>query len=560
LAEENENKNKIDDYVLVSVIATGKSSQVWEVMHEQSGHTFAMKLLLPEAMAEPAEKALLKLEAKLVKEFEHPNLIRGHGVVMRKTECYLLLDLFKTPNLGQWILNDRASVETLFRKLVEGVCMGLAHMHDKGWIHKDIKPDNILINRSGEVRLIDFSLAVKKATALSKLMSSKRGVIRGTRTYLAPETIRKQPSTPATDLYSLGCVLYECLTGHNVFTGESPQDLLRKHIAAKPVSIAIHNDRISPEMDRLVMKLLAKKPKDRFQSCDELLSEFRSCRVFQGEARGEGDPNAEQTSEQTPSASQSAKPEPVREENVPSQEDEQRLAELMETKRDSRADDQIREILARNPAMQATFERLKREEAERSAKALKEKERRIASLKKSGELGSVEKEPAKKKKKKASQPVPQQPMMQPPAQAMPPGYGMATPQMPYGAQQPGMPVAGPPPGYAPQQMPPGAVPAPPPGYGPPEAVPAPPPGYGPPGGTPPQGAPAPPPGHGPPGAVPPQGVPAPPPGHAQPGAVRPPPSARPPRPATPRQAQQSKKPPAPKETDLPTMTELPDFE
>ncbi len=558
MAEEIENKNKIDDYVLVSVIATGKSSQVWEVMHEQSGHTFAMKLLLPEAMADPAEKSLLKLEAKLLKEFEHPNLIRGHGIVMRKTECYILLDLFKTPNLGQWIHNDRASVETLFRKLVEGVCMGLGHMHDKGWVHKDIKPDNILINRSGEVRLIDFSLAVKKATALTKLMASKKGVIRGTRTYLAPETIRKQPSTPATDLYSLGCVFYECLTGHHVFTGESPQDLLKKHIAAKPTSVSVHNDRISPEMDRLVMKLLSKKPKDRFQSCEELMSEFRSCRVFQGEARGEGDPNAEQNSEQTPSVSQAAKPEAAPEEDVLSA-DEQQLAELMETKRDSRADDQIREILARNPEMHETFNRLKREQAERAEKARIEKERRIASLKKSGELGSVEKEPAKKKKKKAPQPAPQQPMMQPPAQAMPPGYGMAPPQMPYG-QQPGMPVAGPPPGYAQPQMPPGAPSMYPLGYGPPGAVPAPPPGYGPPGAMPPQPVPAPPAGHGPPGAAPPPGTPAPPPGYAQPGAASPPPPKRPQRPATPRQAQQSKKPPAPSEADLPTMPELPDFE
>ncbi len=550
MAEENENRNKIDDYVLVSVIATGKSSQVWEVMHEQSGHTFAMKLLLPEAMANPAEKSLLKLEAKLLKEFEHPNLIRGHGIVMRKTECYVLLDLFKTPNLGQWIHNDRASVETLLRKLVEGVCMGLGHMHDKGWIHKDIKPDNILINRSGEVRLIDFSLAVRKATVLSKLMSSKKGVIRGTRTYLAPETIRKQPSTPATDLYSLGCVLYECLTGHNVFTGESPQDLLKKHIAAKPVSISIHNDRVAPEMDRLVMKLLSKKPKDRFQSCEELLSEFRSSRIFQGEARGEGDPNAEQNSEQTPSASQSAKRESVAEEDVVNP-DEQRLADLMETKRDSRADDQIRDILARNPAMQATFERLKREQTERDEVVRKERERRIASLKKSGELGPVDKEPVKKKKKKVSQPAPQQPVAQP----MPPGYGVPAPQMPYGAQQPGMPVAGPPPGYPPQQMPPGAPSPYPPGYGPPGAIPAPPPGYGPPGAVP-----GPPPGYGPPGAAPPQATPAPPPGYAQPGAVPPPPPAKPQRPATPRQAQQSKKPPAADAADLPTMTELPDFE
>lgn len=524
MAEEN--PNKIDDYVLLSVIATGKTSQVWEVMHEQSGRTYAMKMLLPEAMADPDEKSLLKLESKLAKMFEHPNLIQTHGLVMRKTECYLLLDLFKTPNLNQWISNERATVETLMRKLVEGTCLGLGYMHDKGWIHKDIKPDNILINRSGEVRLIDFSLAVRTATALSRLMNSKKGVIRGTRTYLAPETIRKLPSTPATDLYSLGCVLYECLTGHHVFTGESPQDLLKKHIAATPPPLQAINDKIAPEMERLIMKLLAKRPKDRFQSCEELLVEFRSCRVFQGESRGESSEDDDLNA-----ASQSEEPSDAQKAADDLHDDEQRLSDLMELKRDSRADAQIREILSRNPNMLETFERLKREKSAAAEKNRLEKERRIASLKKAG-MKTDEKPPKKKKTKKARppQPVQQQPVMQQPM--------MQPPMM-----QPPMMQPGPPPGYGPQMPPPGYAPQmPPPGYGAP--APQMPPQPGMPPGYPPQQM--------PPG-VPPQY----PPGQAPPGA--PPQQARPPKPATPQQVQKSRKP-APIPTDIPTMTDLPDIE
>lgn len=550
MAEEN--PNKIDDYVLLSVIATGKTSQVWEVMHEQSGRTYAMKMLLPEAMADPGEKSLLKLESKLAKMFEHPNLIQTHGLVMRKTECYLLLDLFKTPNLKQWIHNDRKTVESLFRKIVEGTCLGLGYMHEKGWVHKDIKPDNILINRSGEVRIIDFSLAVKKATAMSSLMGKKKGPIRGTRTYLAPETIKKQPSSPATDLYSLGCVFYECLTGHNVFTGESPQDLLKKHLAAKPQPISTYNDTVSPEMERLIMNLLSKKPKDRFQSCEELMGEFRNCRVFKGEARGDSAQD-----DDMPPSSQTKEEEAAADEQERLDSEEERLAELMLLKRDSRADAQIREILERNPGMLSTFERLKREQEEKEERERLMKERRVEQLKKSGSIKEDPKEAKKKKKKPAQQPVapqPMQPVMQAPMmQPMPPGYGQPMappgyaappPQMPYGMPQPGMPMGAPPPGYAPQQAPPGY----PPQQMPPQQMP--------PGMQPQQPMP---PGQFPPGVQPPP-----------PGMAAPPPGVQPPPPAAPappparagslKQAQAKRTPPAPSADDIPTMTELPDIE
>lgn len=537
-----ENPNKIDDYVLLSVISTGKSSQVWEVMHEQSGRTFAMKLLLPEAMSDPQEKALLKQESKLSKQFEHPNIIQTHGLVLRKTECYLLLDLFKTPNLKQWIYGERQTVESLFRKIVEGTCLGLGYMHEKGWVHKDVKPENLLLNRSGEIRVIDFSLAVRKAGALSGLMSNKKAPIRGTRTYLAPETIKKQPATPATDIYSLGCVFYECLTGHNVFTGDSPQDLLKKHLASNPNPMTSYNDRIAPEMERLILKMLAKKPKERFQSCEELLQEFRNCRVFQGEARGEAAQESEQAQPEVPESQQA---ESAEEESGSVSPEEERLKELMELKRDSRADAQIREILERNPAMRDTFQRLKRELEEKEERERLMKERRVEALKKKGELKDDSPEPKKKKKKKApaQQPMPQQPMplqpvMQPPPMQMPmqpppgyapqmppPGYGAPAPQMPYGMPQPGMP-GGPPPGYAPQ-----------PGMPPQPMHPA---------------AMQPP----PPGQVPPGAVPLPPPGVQPPQPQAPPPA----RPATLQQAQQERKPAAGNADDLPTMTELPDIE
>jgi serine/threonine protein kinase len=513
--EQQQQQNKIDDYLLISVIGSGKTAQIWEVMHEQSGQMFAMKLMLPEAMANAEEKAFLKHEAKVAEQLEHPNLIRAHGLVMRKTECYFLMELFKTPNLKQFIFADQAGVHERFRKLVEGSCAGLGYMHDKGWVHKDIKPDNILLNRAGEVRIIDFSLAVRKAGGLAKLMGgNKKAAIRGTRTYLAPETIRKEPSTPATDIYSLGITFYEALVGTPPFKGDSPQDLLKKHIAAPCPEPSLSNDQVTPEMDQLILKMLAKRPKDRFQEMSEVLAAFANIHVFkQADADEEEQRKAEEAA-RIAAGEKSA--------------DEIELEELMMERRDSRTDARIREMLAANPGLHETFKMLQIKQQEREAKRQAELKRRADRLTKE-RGGAPEKKPAKPKPA-ATQPVQQMP--QPVAQAyyppqqMPPGY----PQMPpgYPPQMPGYP-----PGY-PQQMPgyPLGYPQMP-GMPVPQGYPQQMPGY------PPQGM--------PPQQMPPQGAPQPVP--QQPVAPVQPPAATP-------------APPSPKNDgdELEFMTELPDVE
>ena len=255
---QQQDKNKVDDYILLAVVATGKLTQIWEVAHETNGQKFAMKMLLPEALDDPSERELLKQECKVAQTLSHTNLIRCHGVVLRKTECYVLMDYFKAPNLKQFIQSDLKGAQSRFRQFLEQSCLALGHMHEKGWVHKDIKPDNILLSRSSEVRIIDFSLAVKKASGLSKLFGgSQSAAIRGTRSYMAPETIRKEASTPATDIYSLGITFYELLCGTVPFKGDNPQDLLAKHLTAKAAPPSFYNKNVTPEMDRIILKMLA---------------------------------------------------------------------------------------------------------------------------------------------------------------------------------------------------------------------------------------------------------------------------------------------------------------
>ena len=153
-------------------------------------------------------------------------------------------------------------------------------MHDQGWVHRDVKPDNILFNKASELRLIDFSLSTKAAGAMSKLIGGKEKVIQGTRTYISPETILKAPPSPQSDIYSLGITLFEVLTGEPPFRGTSPDDLLKKHLTTAAPPPSMINNNVTPEMDRFVLKMLAKRTKDRYKNTHELLAEFRNIKPY----------------------------------------------------------------------------------------------------------------------------------------------------------------------------------------------------------------------------------------------------------------------------------------
>jgi serine/threonine-protein kinase len=271
--------NKIDHYVKLGTIAMGKHAIVLEVQEENTTNRFAMKLLLPEAMKDPEQVSILKYEGKVAQSLDHPNLIKWVATVHRKTNIYLILELFKALNVKSYLLNDLVGVQARLRKLLECTCLALQHMHEKGWVHLDVKPDNILMNRSSEVRLIDFSLSERLKGALGKMFGGKKE-IGGTLSYIAPESIKKEAASPQTDIYSLGITMYECLTGSPPFKGSTPKDLLMKHLATIPAPPSDINKNVTPEMDRLVLRMIAKKPKDRHKNMQEIMSELRNVQPF----------------------------------------------------------------------------------------------------------------------------------------------------------------------------------------------------------------------------------------------------------------------------------------
>lgn len=271
----------IDDYELVNCIATGNSTQIWEVRQKSSGQQLAMKLLLEEAFKDSEQKKALRHEATVGKSLEHPNIIRIFDLVMGKKEAYFIMEYFRSVNLKQMLRSERPAAQARAKKILESVCQALAHMHEKNWVHKDLKPDNILVTKGSEVKLIDFSLASRPAGALTKLMGGSRNqIIQGTRTYIAPELIRRKPLTFAADMYSLGITFYELAAGRPPFIHGNPNDLLMAHVREMPDKPSSYNKIVTPEADALILQMIAKKPEDRPKSMQELAAALRSIKIF----------------------------------------------------------------------------------------------------------------------------------------------------------------------------------------------------------------------------------------------------------------------------------------
>lgn len=279
----------IGPFQLLRLIRAGTTTQVWEALRTGEKERIALKVLMKDYRKDKGEIGQLKHEALVGSELDHPNVIKIFGYHDDQGFPLISMQLFNASNL-KIAMRERADfMIPNLSPIIRSCALGLQHLHEHGWVHCDIKPDNFLADEQGTVKLIDFSIGVKikKKGGLGSLFGGRPKAIRGTRSYMAPEQIRRQHPDERSDIYGLGCVIFELLAGRTPFTANSPDELLSKHLSSPIPSLEAYGP-ATKEFSEMVQRMLAKKPDDRFQSVADFLHVFEDTQMFRPGMRPEG--------------------------------------------------------------------------------------------------------------------------------------------------------------------------------------------------------------------------------------------------------------------------------
>jgi serine/threonine-protein kinase len=259
-------------YRLVDRIAIGGMGEVWRAHDEVILRDVAIKILKPEFMGDPGFLERFRVEARHAARVDHEGIADVYDYGEGSGSAYLVMELVSGDSLAR-IIEKRirlTSVEVL--SIMEQTARALHAAHEDGLVHRDVKPGNLLITPGGKVKITDFGIA----RVADQVALTATGQVMGTVQYLAPEQATGKQATPSTDIYSLGIVAYEALTGRRPFTGESQMVIAMAQINDKPP--AMDKD-IDQRVQDLILSCLAKKPNQRPGSALDLSNRARALRL-----------------------------------------------------------------------------------------------------------------------------------------------------------------------------------------------------------------------------------------------------------------------------------------
>jgi serine/threonine protein kinase len=259
-------------YRLVDRIAIGGMGEVWRAHDEVILRDVAIKILKPEFMGDPGFLERFRVEARHAARVDHVGIADVYDYGEGSGSAYLVMEIVSGDSLARIIEKRIRLTEIEVLSIIEQTAKALHAAHEDGLVHRDIKPGNLLITPAGKVKITDFGIA----RVADQVALTATGQVMGTVQYLAPEQATGKPATASTDIYSLGIVAYEALTGRRPFTGESQMAIAMAQINDKPPAFG---DDIDKRVQELVMSCLAKKPNQRPGSALDLSNRAKALRL-----------------------------------------------------------------------------------------------------------------------------------------------------------------------------------------------------------------------------------------------------------------------------------------
>jgi serine/threonine-protein kinase len=263
-----------DRYELEELVGTGGMSSVFRACDRQLDRRVAIKILHEHYADDPEYLERFRREARAVARLSHPNIVT---VIDRGDDGgrqYIVFEHVEGENLKELVLRTGRLPVRRALELALSVAQGLSFAHEHGLVHRDVKPQNVLLSREGEVKVTDFGIA--RSLHVDHGVT-QTGTVLGTGEYLAPEQASGKPVSAATDVYSLGVVLWELLAGEVPFVGENFVAIALRHVNEPPPSLRERRPDVSPRLEAAVDRALAKDPGRRFPSMAAFAKELRAC-------------------------------------------------------------------------------------------------------------------------------------------------------------------------------------------------------------------------------------------------------------------------------------------
>ena len=230
----------------------------------------AVKILAPHLAQDDKAVSRFRREARSAAGLAHPSIVSVYDSGSENGWHYLVMEHVEGRTLGQILREEGPLHPRRAAEIAADLARALADAHRAGIVHRDVKPGNVMITSEGQVKVVDFGIAA----AVSSETATETATVLGTVSYLAPEQVQGRPPDPRSDLYALGVVLFEMLTGRTPFTAETPLAVAYKHVEEPPVAPSSVNPDVPPALDAVVLRAMAKDPEDRYPSAEALLHEL----------------------------------------------------------------------------------------------------------------------------------------------------------------------------------------------------------------------------------------------------------------------------------------------
>ena len=254
-------------YQLLEKLGSGGMAEVFRARDPILDRIVAIKVLRQDYSNNPEFQEHFRTEARAAANLSHPNIVTVHDFGFAENLLFIVMEYIPGKDLKQLIRQrGRFTVEAGIPLIIQA-CAGLGYAHRAGLVHCDVKPHNMLVSPDGRLKVTDFGIARALATMMP---DEKADVVWGSPLYFSPEQARGEAPAPASDVYSLGVVMYELLSGTTPFTATTADELARLHVSARPIPIREYIPEIPTALEEIITKVLSKEPAARYRTADQL--------------------------------------------------------------------------------------------------------------------------------------------------------------------------------------------------------------------------------------------------------------------------------------------------